>query len=90
MSLNELYVTDWCTGCHTALEKLRQANLNFEVVNVTEEEALNKAFSVWEERLGYNPNTIPQFWYQGEYIGGTAGIDKFLKEQNVNRRKKRR
>ena len=83
MSFSELYVTDWCTGCHSALEKLKKANLNFEVVNVTAEESLNIALGVWEYRLGYNPNTIPQFWYQGEYIGGTAGIDKFLKEKNV-------
>ena len=83
MSFSELYVTDWCPGCHSALEKLKEANLNFEVVNVTAEESLNIAFSVWEYRLGHNPKTIPQFWYQGEYIGGTAGIDKFLKEKNV-------
>jgi glutaredoxin len=84
MSPSELYVTDWCSGCHSALDKLTKAGLEFEVVNLDSERALNKAFSVWEDRLGYNPNTIPQFWYQGEYIGGTAGIDKFLKEKNVN------
>lgn len=83
MNISELYVTDWCSGCHSAHEKLVKAGLEFEVVNVTDDEALNKAFVVWEHRLGHNPNTIPQFWYQGEYIGGTAGIDKFLKEKNV-------
>lgn len=83
MNVSELYVTDWCSGCHSALEKLSKAGVEFEVVNVTAEDALNKAFVVWEHRLGYNPNSIPQFWYQGEHIGGTAGIDKFLKEKNV-------
>ena len=83
MSFSELYITDWCSGCHSALDSLAKANIKFEVVNVTDDEALNKAFSVWEHRLGHNPNSIPQFWYQGEYIGGTAGIDKFLKEKNV-------
>lgn len=83
MSFSELYVTDWCSGCHDALDKLRKAGLEFEVVNVDTEEALYKAFKVWESRLGYNPNLIPQFWYLGEYIGGTTGIDKFLKEKNV-------
>ena len=83
MNVSELYVTDWCSGCHSALDKLVKAGLEFEVVNVTADDALNKAFSVWEHRLGYNPNSIPQFWYQGEHLGGTAGIDKFLKEKNV-------
>jgi glutaredoxin len=83
MNVSELYITDWCSGCHSALEKLTEAGLDFEVVNVTDDDALNKAFVVWEYRLGYNPNTIPQFWYRGEHIGGTAGIDKFLKEKNV-------
>jgi len=84
MSFSELYITDWCAGCHLALEKLKEANLDFEVVNVSAEEALYRAFKVWEYRLGYNPNSIPQFWYHGEYIGGTKEIDKFLKEKNVN------
>jgi glutaredoxin len=83
MNVSELYITDWCSGCHSALEKLTEAGLDFEVVNVTDDDALNKAFVVWEHRLGYNPNTIPQFWYRGEHIGGPAGIDKFLKEKNV-------
>jgi glutaredoxin len=84
MSFSELYITDWCAGCHSALEKLKEAKLDFEVVNVTSEQALYRAFAVWEHRLGHNPNTIPQFWYCGEYIGGIKDIDKFLKEKNVN------
>ena len=83
MSFSELYITDWCSACHVALDKLRAAGVEFEVVKVDAEEQLYKAFKVWEDRLGYNPNLIPQFWYQGEYIGGTTGIDKFLKERNV-------
>lgn len=84
MSFSELYITDWCSGCHSALEKLKAAKLEFEVVNISSEQALYRAFKVWEYRLGHNPNTIPQFWYHGEYIGGTKEIDKFLKEKNVN------
>ncbi len=84
MSFTELYVAEWCHSCHSALEKLKTAGIEFEVVNVDTEEALYRAFDVWKYRLGYNPNTIPQFWYKGQYIGGSASIDKFLKEQNVN------
>jgi glutaredoxin len=84
MSFSELYITEWCDACHIALDKLKAAGIEFEVVKVDEEEELYKAFKVWEGRLGYNPNTIPQFWYKGKHIGGSANIDKFLKEQNVN------
>ena len=84
MSQSELYIADWCSSCHSAFDKLTKAGLAFEVVKVDTEEALYKAFAVWESRLGYNPNLIPQFWYNGQYIGGSANIDKFLKEQNVN------
>lgn len=84
MSQSELYITEWCNACHVALDKLTKAGIEFEVVNVDAEEELYKAFAVWEKRLGYNPNSIPQFWYKGQHIGGSKNIDKFLKEQNVN------
>lgn len=84
MSFSELYITEWCDACHIALDKLKAAGIEFEVVKVDEEEELYKAFKVWEGRLGYNPNTIPQFWYRGEYIGGSSNIDKFLKENYVS------
>jgi glutaredoxin len=83
MSFSELYITDWCDACHVALDKLTKAGIEFEVVKVDAEEELYKAFKVWESRLGYNPNLIPQFWYRGEYIGGTTGINNFLKDRNV-------
>ena len=82
--ISELYVTTWCSACHTMLDILKDAGLEFEVINVDSEEDLIRAFTVWKQRLGYNPNTIPQFWYQDKYIGGSAGIEKFLKEQHVN------
>jgi glutaredoxin len=84
MSFTELYTTEWCDACKVAKEKLEAAGIAFETVNVDDEDALHRAFEVWKYRLGYNPNTIPQFWYKGTYIGGSSNIDKFLKEQNVN------
>lgn len=84
MSFSELYIAEWCSSCHSAYEKLKSAGVEFEVVNVDDDEALYRAFEVWKYRLGHNPNSIPQFWYNGQHIGGSAGIDKFLKEYNVN------
>jgi len=81
---SELYVTEWCTACHVVLDKLNKAGIEFEIINVDSEEDLHQAFKVWESRLGYNPNSIPQFWYQGKHIGGSVNIEQFLKEQNVN------
>lgn len=83
MSFSELYTTEWCSACVLAKEKLKAAGIEFETVNVDEEEALHRAFAVWNHRLGYNPNTIPQFWYKGKYIGGSSAIEKFLKENHV-------
>jgi glutaredoxin len=84
MSDSELYIAKWCSACHTALIKLSAAGYQFAIVDLDGDDALQKAFKVWEQRLGHNPNSIPQFWYQGEYIGGSTAIDKFLKEENVN------
>ena len=81
---NELYVTSWCTACHMMVDKLRSAGIEFNIINVDNEDDLHKAFKVWESRLGYNPNTIPQFWYQDKHIGGSTAIENFLKERNVN------
>jgi glutaredoxin len=83
-NISELYITQWCSACHVALDKLKEAKIEFEVIDVDEEQKLRQAFKVWEKRLGYNPNSIPQFWYKGQHIGGSKNIDKFLKEQNVN------
>lgn len=83
MSFSELYVTEWCSACHIALDKLNKAGIEFEVINVDTEEALYKAFKVWEDRLGYNPNSIPQFWYSSKHIGGSVAIANFLKENDA-------
>lgn len=80
---SELYVTSWCTACHQMLDVLKDAGLTFDVINVDNTSDLHQAFKVWVSRLGYNPNTIPQFWYQGKYIGGSENIEQFLKERNV-------
>jgi glutaredoxin len=66
------------------LDLLKDAGLEIDVINLDTDADLLRAFKIWESRLGYNPNTIPQFWYQGKHIGGSTGIEKFLKERNVN------
>ena len=80
---SELYIAEWCTACHVVLEKLKSAGIEFDIISVDSEDDLHKAFKVWESRLGYNPNSIPQFWYNGKHIGGSTNIENFLKERNV-------
>jgi glutaredoxin len=62
---------------------LEEAGLAVDVVNIDSEEDMQKAFKIWNHRLGYNPNSIPQLWYNGQYIGGSSNIEKFIKEKNV-------
>lgn len=82
MSSSELYVMDFCTACCTAADKLKHAGIEFDIIKLTDDN-MQVAFKIWEQRLGNNPNSVPQFWYQGQYIGNSAKIDKFLKEKNV-------
>jgi len=85
MNISELYTTEWCAACKLSKDRLLEAGIiDFEVISVDEEDKLYKAFRVWEERLGHNPNSIPQFWYRGQYVGGSAQIEKFIKEYHVN------
>jgi len=80
---SEIYITDWCSACHKMLGLLEEAGLAVDVVNIDSEEDMQKAFKIWNHRLGYNPNSIPQLWYNGQYIGGSSNIEKFIKEKNV-------
>lgn len=80
---SELYVMESCESCKVALQKIQDAGIEVNVIELNKLGTRN-AFKIWEHRLGYNPNLVPQFWYKGEYVGGSAKIDKFLKEKNVN------
>lgn len=80
---SEIYITDWCSACHLVLELLEQAGLAVDIVKIESEQDMHDAFGVWKNRLGYNPNSIPQMWYAGQYIGGSTNIREFIKEKNV-------
>lgn len=82
-NFSELYITNWCGVCHISLKKLTDAGLKFNVICLDDEDHMKIAFNVWQNRLGFNPNSLPQFWYDGEYVGGSVNIEKFLKERNV-------
>ena len=82
MSFSELYIMDHCDACCIARDKLEQAGIQFAIIKL-DDDNMQHAFKVWEHRLGHNPNSVPQFWHQGEYVGNSAKIDKFLKEKNV-------
>lgn len=79
---SELYVMQFCPGCKESLHKLVNAGFKFDIydLNVI---GTKRVFKIWEHRLGYNPNLVPQFWFMGQYVGNSLGIDKFLKEKNV-------
>jgi glutaredoxin len=82
-NVSEIYITDWCSACHVVLDILKDAGIVVDVVNIQSEEDMAKAIDIWKQRLGYNPNTIPQLWYNGQYIGGSSNIEKFIKEKHV-------
>jgi glutaredoxin len=80
---SELYVMEFCESCKVALQRLQDAGVEFDVVDLNKV-GMKNVFEVWKYRLGRNPNLVPQFWYKGNYIGSSPSIDKFLKERNVN------
>jgi len=79
---SELYTMDGCPSCKSSIANLVEAGYEFEVIHLTDENSKH-CFKVWEYRLGKNPNTVPQFWYKGQYIGGSVEIAKFIKDNNV-------
>ncbi|CAB4241551.1 Glutaredoxin [uncultured Caudovirales phage] len=80
---SELYVMEFCESCKVALQKLQDAGVEFDVVDL-DKVGMKNVFAIWNHRLGRNPNLVPQFWYKGKYIGSSPSIDKFLKEKDVN------
>lgn len=80
--VSELYTMSGCWSCKESIEKLVNAGYEFDIITL-DDNNMQSAFKLWTSRLGKNPNTVPQFWYKGKYIGGSAGIDKFLKENDV-------
>jgi len=81
--VSELYTMQFCESCKTAIRKLHEAGYEFVIYDVTKI-GTRRVFEVWKHRLGHNPNLVPQFWYKGQYIGGSPAIDKFLKENNAS------
>lgn len=81
--VSELYTMQFCESCKTAIRKLHEAGYEFVIYDATKI-GTRRVFEVWKHRLGYNPNSVPQFWYKGTYIGNSQAIEKFLKENNAS------
>lgn len=81
--VSELYTMPFCDACKIAIRKLHEAGYEFVIYDVTEI-GTQRVFEVWKHRLGCNPNSVPQFWHKGIYIGNSQAIEKFLKENNAS------
>jgi len=71
-----------CAACKSSITKLIDAGYEFDIIHYTDESS-TRCNRVWEHRLGKNPNSVPQFWYKGQYIGGSVEIAKFIKDNDV-------
>lgn len=79
---SELYVMPHCESCTVSHDKLLAAGIQFKTIEL-DDTNMEHMFKVWVQRLGSNPNSVPQFWYNGTYVGNSSNIDNFLKEYNV-------
>jgi hypothetical protein len=71
-----------CSGCKDSAARLLEAGVEFETYDI-EQIGIEKVFKFWKHRLGESPNSVPQFWYKGKYIGNSKNIENFVKEKNV-------
>jgi glutaredoxin len=79
---SELYTMEGCAACKSSITKLIDAGYEFDIIHL-DDHNMKQAFEVWEHRLGKNPNSVPQFWYKDQYIGGSVEIAKFIKDNDV-------
>jgi len=68
-----LYTKDNCTYCDQAKALLKLKGLEYREINIKDDQALDYLLSL-------NLKTVPQIWFDNEYIGGFKQLEKHLKE----------
>lgn len=70
-----IYGADWCSFCQKAKEVLSGKDYQFKDVDTVE------AIDEMCDLLGYEPETVPQVFYDGQHVGGYDDLVRFLAEQ---------
>lgn len=68
-----IYTTSICPYCDLAKNLLSRNNLQYEEINVEDEQARNKMI----EKAG-GRRTVPQIFFDGFHVGGYDDLCKFL------------
>ena len=77
-----IYAAQWCSWCQRAKALLRQNNIEFEEIDISDDEELQK-----EVIRESGQRTIPQIWIDGEHIGATtSGSSGRERKKGINRR----
>lgn len=71
----EIYGASWCTYCVQAKKLCEVNNIEYEYLDVDDEDTLK----VLEERVGGRIKTVPQIFLDGKFIpGGFTGLKQEL------------
>lgn len=75
-----LYTKRYCSYCHAAKALLRAKNVDFEEIDVTDDEALQE-----EVRNRSGRSTVPQIFVDGQPVGGYDELKRLDAQGELNR-----
>ncbi len=78
----EIYTVNYCPFCHKAKELLKEQNIEFKEIDITENE------DVYRKELGdyYNIKgvvTVPQIIIGGKHMGGCDDLEKLIETEEL-------
>lgn len=76
----QVFGADWCAPCRNTKKLLESRGLEYEFFPVVEDDS---ALEKYQEMSGNkNPDTIPQIFHNGNYIGGYNQLETYLEKSN--------
>lgn len=75
----KIYSKSYCPFCNRAIDLLKKKDINFEIIDITEDEERMTLLSTET-----NCDTVPQIFIDDEFIGGCDELIALDKEGKLN------
>tara|TARA_B100000282_G_scaffold279651_1_gene240179 strand:- start:304 stop:2868 length:2565 start_codon:yes stop_codon:yes gene_type:complete len=83
-----IYSKDNCKFCEYAKKIISNMNVDYDIVLLNDKKDRIKLYNTIDDKEGILVDTMPQIYYNDEYVGGFNEFDKFIKpEYNYNKLK---
>ena len=83
-----IYSKDNCKFCEYAKKIISNMNVDYDIVLLNDKKDRIKLYNTIDDKEGILVDTMPQIYYNDEYVGGFSEFDKFIKpEYNYNKLK---